>query len=145
MIHKQQVGCAQDDILMGLCLAMVRNFLSNVCKGKEIREPIVLQGGVSANRGICRAFKEILGRDVIIPRYNMVMGAYGAALIVSERDGRSTRFRGFDVCEREITTPSFVCPDCPNLCEVIEIIDRGELLGRSGGRCLKWEGTSGPR
>ncbi|MDD8025735.1 MAG: acyl-CoA dehydratase activase [Acidobacteriota bacterium] len=145
MIHKQQVGCAQDDILMGLCQAMVRNYLSNVCKGKEIREPIVLQGGVSANKGIGRAFKEILGRDVIIPRYNMVMGAYGAALIVSGHDGKTTRFRGFDACDREIATPSFVCRDCPNLCEVIEIVDGGELLGRSGGRCLKWEGTSGPR
>jgi predicted CoA-substrate-specific enzyme activase len=60
MIHKQQIGHGQKDIIMGLCHALVRNYLSNVCKGKEIKPPIVLQGGVSANRGIYRAFKEAL-------------------------------------------------------------------------------------
>lgn len=145
MIHKQQIGCAQDDIIMGLCQAMARNFLSNVCQGKEIRQPIVLQGGVSANMGIRRAFQEILNCNIIIPRYHMVMGAFGAALIASQAGLKISRFRGFDVCEREITTQSFECPDCANRCEVVEIIDRGEVIGRSGGRCLKWEGTTGPR
>lgn len=145
MIHKQQVGHAQDDILMGLCHAMVRNFLSNVCTGKEIREPIVLQGGVSANKGIRRAFKEILDKEIFIPRYNMVMGAYGAALIAANAQIEQTRFRGYDVSEREIVTQSFECRDCPNQCEVIEIFDQGTLLSRSGGRCRKWEGNTDPR
>jgi activator of 2-hydroxyglutaryl-CoA dehydratase len=34
MIHKQQTGFRQEDILMGLCHAMVRNYLGNVCRGK---------------------------------------------------------------------------------------------------------------
>ncbi len=44
MIHKQQIGHRQEDIVMGLCLAMARNFLGNVCVGKDIRPPIVFQG-----------------------------------------------------------------------------------------------------
>jgi predicted CoA-substrate-specific enzyme activase len=145
MIHKQQVGHAQDDILMGLCQAMVRNFLSNVCTGKEIKEPIVLQGGISANKGIRRAFQEILGKNIIIPRYNMVMGAFGAALIAAEAEIKKSLFRGYDVSEREIVTRSFDCGDCPNQCEIIEIFDRGKLISRSGGRCRKWEGNTHPR
>jgi predicted CoA-substrate-specific enzyme activase len=145
MIHKQQVGHAQDDILMGLCQAMVRNFLSNVCTGKEIKEPIVLQGGISANKGIRRAFREILDKNIIIPRYNMVMGAFGAALIASEAELKETLFRGYGVSEREIVTQSFECGDCPNQCEIIEIFDRSALISRSGGRCRKWEGNTDPR
>jgi predicted CoA-substrate-specific enzyme activase len=145
MIHKQQTGHRQEDILMGLCLAMARNFLSNVCAGKEIKAPIVLQGGVSANMGIRRAFREILNIDPVIPRYNMVMGAYGAALIVSSSAVLQTRFRGYDVCLRTIVTQSFVCEDCPNHCEVVEILDAGNLISRSGGRCRKWEGNTAPR
>jgi predicted CoA-substrate-specific enzyme activase len=145
MIHKQQTGHRQEDILMGLCHAMVRNFLSNVCAGKERRAPIVLQGGVSANLGIRRAFREILGIDPLIPRYNMVMGAYGAALIASRAGIRQTRFRGYDVCLRTIITQSFGCEDCPNRCEVVEILDSGQLISRSGGRCRKWEGSTAPR
>jgi len=145
MIHKQQIGHKQEDIVMGLCLAMVRNFLSNVCTGKEIKPPIVLQGGISANKGIKRAFREILKQEITIPKYNMVMGAYGAALIASRSEIEKTRFRGYEVCHREIVTQSFMCDDCPNQCEIVEIIDQGEVISRSGGRCRKWEGTSGTR
>jgi predicted CoA-substrate-specific enzyme activase len=140
MIHKQQTGHRQEDIIMGLCHAMVRNFLSNVCTGKEIRPPIVLQGGVSANKGIRRAFREILRGDVIIPRHSMVMGAAGAALIASRAGLGETAFRGYGVCQHAITTRGFSCPDCPNQCEIIEIVDGEEVISRSGGRCRKWEG-----
>ncbi|RYD06006.1 hypothetical protein N752_06510 [Desulforamulus aquiferis] len=45
MIHKQQMGFNLDDILAGLCEALVRNYLNNVGKGKEILGPVVFQGG----------------------------------------------------------------------------------------------------
>jgi hypothetical protein len=145
MIHKQQTGHRQEDIIMGLCLAMVRNFLSNVCTGKEIRAPIVLQGGISANQGIRRAFREILGYDVIVPHHSMVMGAYGAALIAARSGISKTRFRGYEVCRHAITTRSFICKDCPNQCEIVEIVDRAQVISRSGGRCRKWEGSRDER
>ena len=130
---------------MGLCLAMARNFLGNVCVGKEIRPPIVFQGGVSANPGMRRAFAELLGCEPIVPEHHMVMGALGAALLAKRAAPAVSRFRGFDVCERAIDTQAFTCPDCANACEVIEIVDRNEIVGRSGGRCRKWEGRAGPR
>ena len=142
MIHKQQLGHDQADILMGLCHALVRNFLSNVCRGKELRSPVVLQGGISANLGIRRAFHEALGGEIVIPRYHMVMGAYGAALIAAEAEIRETRFRGFGIADHEIVTETFACGDCPNCCEIIDIVDSGRLMGRGGGRCGKWEGDS---
>ncbi len=36
MIHKQQLGCTRESIIRGLCDALVRNYLNNVGKGKEI-------------------------------------------------------------------------------------------------------------
>jgi activator of 2-hydroxyglutaryl-CoA dehydratase len=139
MIHKQQTGFRQEDILMGLCHALVRNYLANVCRGKEIIPPIVFQGGVSLNPGIIRAFREALGMEVIIPRHSTVMGAYGAALLAGRAGITQTRFRGFEISEHPIDTRSFRCPDCGNQCEVLEILDGSILLGRSGGRCRKWE------
>ena len=58
MIHKQQMGCSLPDILAGLCDALVRNYLNNVGKGKEILAPVVFQGGVAANAGMVRAFEK---------------------------------------------------------------------------------------
>ena len=142
MVHKQQIGYRQEDILMGLCHAMVRNYLGNVCKGKTITPPIVFQGGVSANPGIRRAFRDILQCDPIIPQHHMVMGAYGAALIA--RRANQTRFRGFDVADHKIDARGFRCDDCANQCEIVEVQDDGAVLRRSGGRCGKWETALDP-
>jgi predicted CoA-substrate-specific enzyme activase len=142
MIHKQQIGYRQEDILMGLCHAMVRNYLGNVCKGKPITPPIVFQGGVSANPGIQRAFRDILHCDPIIPEHHMVMGAYGAALLA--RRTNQTRFRGFDVADHKIETRGSRCEDCANQCEIVEVQDEGAILRRSGGRCGKWETSHDP-
>jgi predicted CoA-substrate-specific enzyme activase len=142
MIHKQQVGHAQPDIVMGLCHAMVRNYLSNVCRGKEVRPPILFQGGVSANQGIVRAFREALGFDVIIPQHAMVMGAYGAALIALRSRIEKTRFRGFEVSAHEVATSAFRCTHCENLCDIVELKEEGKVFARSGGRCARWEGRA---
>ncbi len=100
MIHKQQVGNRIEDIVYGLCRALVRNYLSNVGSGKDIRLPIVFQGGVAFNRGIVRALEEELGAEVIVPSHHEVMGAIGVALLVHEEienNDRDSKFRGFDI------------------------------------------------
>jgi len=51
MVHKQQMGHSVPDIIAGLCQALVRNYLNNVGKGKDIQPPVVFQGGVAANKG----------------------------------------------------------------------------------------------
>ncbi len=144
MIHKQQTGHKQDDILMGLCHALVRNYLSNVCRGKEIKPPVVFQGGVSENKGIRRAFTEALKTEIIVPKHHMVMGAYGAALLALKAGVERTKFRGFDVAERTIETRSLSCGDCANNCEILEIVDDGVVLSRTGGRCRKWDRGHAP-
>ncbi len=84
MIHKQQTGHRIEDILYGLCQALVRNYLHNVSPGKDIQPPIIFQGGVAFNRGIVKALQEELGTEVIVPPHHEVMGAIGAALLVHE-------------------------------------------------------------
>ncbi len=141
MIHKQQTGHSIEDIINGLCEALVRNYLNNLAKGKEISEPMVFQGGVAANVGIVAAFERELGKSVIIPKYYDVMGAYGAALIAKSKmqnKGNKTNFLGFETSEKNFTAKSIECHDCPNMCEVIEILSDGDLVARWGDRCGKW-------
>lgn len=142
MIHKQQMGHQVEDILYGLCQALARNYLNNVGLGKDIRPPVVFQGGVAANAGMVRAFEEALGTEVIVPPHYEVMGAIGAAILAREhvtRDGHETRFRGFGLAEIEYATSSFECSGCSNRCEVVVIKMAGEIIARWGGRCGKWE------
>lgn len=140
MIHKQQMGYNLDDILAGLCEALVRNYLNNVGKGKEILGPVVFQGGVAANAGMKRAFERALGLEVQIPKYFNVMGAVGAALLAKDvvSKGVPTRFKGFGVADMEYKAGSIECNGCPNLCEVIEMTEQGQVIARWGDRCGKW-------
>lgn len=142
MIHKQQMGCAIEDIIHGLCQALVRNYLNNVAKGKTIAEPVVFQGGVAANAGMKRAFEDALGIEVAVPENYEVMGAIGCALLAYENHrttGAATRFRTFEAAGFEYRTSSFRCGGCANNCEVVKVEVGEELLARWGGRCGKWD------
>lgn len=139
MIHKQQAGHQICDIVNGLCQALARNYVNNVGKGKEIKGPVLFQGGVAANQGMKRAFEEVLGCEVIIPPYYNVMGALGAALLAQEAAaGKQTAFRGFAVIDDIYQPRSFECDGCPNMCEVVEISRNDQVAARWGDRCGKW-------
>ena len=141
MIHKQQLGYNTEDIIAGLCEALVRNYMNNVGKGKEILEPIIFQGGVAANAGLVQAFNHYLNTEVIVPPHYGVMGAIGAALLAQEayaKKGR-TNFKGFSLRDIEFVTTSFECKGCSNACEVVQFFQNGELIARWGDRCGKWE------
>ncbi|MBM4319096.1 MAG: hypothetical protein FJ125_03850, partial [Deltaproteobacteria bacterium] len=60
MIHLQQKGTPVAEIAYGLCLAMARNFLATVLRGREVEPPLLLAGGTAANQGLIRAFAELL-------------------------------------------------------------------------------------
>ena len=142
MIHKQQMGHRIEDIIYGLCQALVRNYLNNVGLGKEILAPVVFQGGVAFNQGIVRAFEETLETKVIVPPHHEVLGAVGAALLAHEdmaTGGDGTKFNGFGVADANFGTSSFECKACPTFCEINQIFVDGKLLARWGGRCDLWE------
>jgi predicted CoA-substrate-specific enzyme activase len=146
MIHKQQMGHRSEDIIYGLCRALVRNYMNNVCLGKEIQPPIVFQGGVAFNKAIVKAFREELDVEIIIPPHHEVMGAIGAALLVHEEipvSGTSSKFKGFSTSEVKYRTSSFECKACPNMCEIAQLWRNGKLLAQWGGRCDLWERTAG--
>ncbi|MEW5898673.1 MAG: acyl-CoA dehydratase activase [Bacillota bacterium] len=141
MVHKQQMGHRIPDIINGLCEALVRNYLNNVGKGKEILPTVVFQGGVAANRGIRAAFERALNLPVIVPEYFNVMGAIGAAQLAKETVVKTgnTMFKGFEVTALPFRTGSFECNGCPNVCEVVEIYEGDRVIGRWGSRCGKWD------
>ncbi|MEA1961557.1 MAG: acyl-CoA dehydratase activase [Bacillota bacterium] len=141
MIHKQQLGYNTQDIIAGLCEALVRNYMNNVGKGKEILEPVVFQGGVAANQGLEKAFNKELDVQVVIPEQYGVMGAIGAALIAKDtmRKKKKTDFKGFNIQDITFKTTSFECKGCPNACEVVQFYENEELVARWGDRCGKWE------
>ncbi len=140
MIHKQQMGYNQSDIIMGLCEALVRNYLNNVGKGKDIRPKVFFQGGVAANKSMKIAFERALGFEVTVPEHHKMMGSIGAAILARDavRKNGHTRFKGFSLAEKRFESKGFECEGCSNHCEVAKIHENGMEIGCFGDRCGKW-------
>ncbi len=104
MIHLQQIATPDYDIVAGLCYAMARNYKSNIGKGKDFVKPVAFHGGVAWNKGVVKAFEDILGLqegELIIPEYSVCMGALGAILEVLDKD-LSSPFTGIQCLEEYI-------------------------------------------
>jgi predicted CoA-substrate-specific enzyme activase len=94
MIHLQQIATPVEDIVAGLCFAVARNFKGSIARGRQIPPPVSFQGGVAANSGMRRAFREVLCLDeLFVPEEHVLMGAIGAALKGME----SGKFLAFDL------------------------------------------------
>jgi predicted CoA-substrate-specific enzyme activase len=87
MIHLQQKGVPTEEIAYGLCLAVARNVVATLLKGRRIPRPVALMGGASANRGLVRALAEVLElkTDLIVPPLAETCSALGAASTVIDK------------------------------------------------------------
>lgn len=107
MIHLQQVGTPLPDILMGVCLAMARNFTTVIGKGKRFEAPILFQGGVAYNAAVQRAFETVLRLpegSIIVPEHHCLMAALGTAYVAMDerRLGNGRTFLGFEALEEAV-------------------------------------------
>jgi predicted NodU family carbamoyl transferase len=136
------MGYKKEDLIAGLCLALVRNYLTNIARGKKILPDILFQGGVAANSGLKASFEKLLGMEVIVPPHFKVMGALGAALIAkshAETTDAPTSFKGAEIATFDCAPRTVVCTDCANQCEVNELYIERDIVSRWGSKCAKWE------
>ncbi|MCD8153695.1 MAG: acyl-CoA dehydratase activase [Clostridiales bacterium] len=133
LVHKIQMGHTKEDILAGICDAVVANYLNNVGKGKKIISPVVFQGGVSKNKGVVAAFEKALGTQVTVDENSHLMGALGVAIIARRTEAR--RDFDFSVKDMEFYTRDASCGRCPNNCEIICVYQGKELIDAWGNRC----------
>ena len=159
LIHKQQLGYPVEDLLYGLCQALVRNYLSNLALGKELLPIVTFQGGVATNKGMVKAFEEALGCEIVVPPNHQTMGAIGAALLAMEHHqftNEQTKFKGWKTKDMHFNSITCTCDGCSNNCEVISIVEgdieplkpgeahkitdvKGNLIARWGGTCGRWD------
>lgn len=133
LVHKAQIGHKKEDIIAGLCKAVVANYLNNIGKGKKIMPPIVFQGGVSKNVGVKKAFEDAVRHEVIVDENGHLMGAFGVA-VLARRSGKERPF-SFDTADIEFRTRGFECGKCANHCEIICVYRENELIDAWGNKC----------
>src|ERR1051326_192598 len=90
-------GAQVADLCAGLAYSVALNYLNRVVRGRKVGDVIFFQGGTAYNDAVAAAFSQILGKTIIVPPHNGVIGAIGMALIAQEvmqqksGDRKSTR------------------------------------------------------
>lgn len=87
IIHRQQEGVSTPDILLGLCYATIKNFKATIVKNMPVKKPLALCGGVTKNKGVIRAVKEIFELaegELFVSEDTNYIQAIGAAAIAFE-------------------------------------------------------------
>lgn len=148
LVSYLQKGVDRDDLIAGLCYAIVYNYLNRVVGKRKTGQKVMFLGGPSLNKGIVAAFENVLGRGLLVPRHREVLGAYGAACSVQEKMGLENKsestFRGLDsaINDRMKYTEK-ICradPHCHNKCK-LKIYDFDGRRSIWGGECGRYELT----
>ncbi|NPA48705.1 MAG: CoA activase [Thermodesulfobacteria bacterium] len=139
LLHYQQQGLPKEDLIAGLCYAIVHNYLNKVVEGRKIGQKVFYQGATAFNAGIVAAFEKVLGKEITVPPHHEVTGALGAALLAREESKGDTKFRGFDLSHVRYEISTFECQGCPNQCEIRKVSIEGNPPYFYGGRCEKYE------
>ncbi len=140
-----QKGGERQDLIAGLCYAIVHNYLNRVVEKRYVGKRIMFLGGPSLNKGIVAAFEKVLKREVLVPRHREVMGAFGAALSVMElfkKQGMEYRRRDLDqLASMKVNFTENVChadKKCHNECK-LKVYNFGERKSVWGGDCGRYE------
>jgi predicted CoA-substrate-specific enzyme activase len=144
LVSYYQKGASREDLMAGLCYAIVHNYLNRVVGKRKIGRRIMFLGGPSLNKGVVAAFENVLGRGLLVPLHREVLGAYGAAICVQQKmqsEGKDrSAFRGMhSAINDRMNFTEKVCrtdPSCHNQCKlkIYQFDTRRSIWGGECGR-----------
>ena len=106
------------------------NYLNRVVRGRQIGDVIYFQGGTAYNDAVAAAFAGLLGKRIIVPPHNGVIGRdrHGADRPgVAPGDGGGHDASAASTCRSVgFTTRDFVCKGCANQCDMKEFVIEGQ-------------------
>ena len=116
--HYLNEGYPVNDLLAAVLHSVRENYLTKVADEKCIGNVISFQGATAKNKALVAAFEKRLGKPIIVSRYCHLTGALGTALMLVDSAIASTRFRGLDLCKKQIPLHSETCELCTNHCKL---------------------------
>ena len=146
LVSYAQKGARLEDLIAGLCYAIVHNYLNRVVEKRRIGKRVMFLGGPSLNKGIVAAFENVLKQEIIMPEHREVLGAHGAAMSVMEKRLNSELLRSNlqsldNLIQASISHKEKLCRvdnNCHNECK-LKIYDFGGRKSIWGGDCGRYE------
>ncbi len=146
LVSYAQKGGHKNDLIAGLCYAIVYNYLNRVVENKKIGDKIMFLGGPSLNKAIVAAFEAVLGKGILIPKHREVLGGFGAAISVQEKMEKEKKemssFRGLEeTIHDKLEYKEAICHadlQCHNKCK-LKIYNFSGRKSVWGGECGRYE------
>ena len=136
LLSKISDGYNKNDILYAASLMVCKNYVNGVCKGKKIKEPIVLASGVSKNDMFVKCLERELGKKVIVNKNAHLFGCIGAAIMAKE--SRKEKEFDFNIENNSIKTKMTSCSNCDNDCKIVTVYKNDKLIDAWGNKCNKY-------
>ncbi len=136
----QKDGAKLENISAGLSISVVKNALYKVIRAANadsLGKNIVVQGGTFLNDVVLRSFENEIKRNVTRPIVSGLMGAFGAALYVKEKqktkDSSVLTMNQLNTFEHQVKATT--CRLCTNACKLTINIFQNNERYISGNRC----------
>lgn len=141
-----QEGISKEDVVAGLVYSICLNYVNRVKGNRQIGNKIFMQGGVCYNKAIPIAMAALTGKEIIVPPEPGLMGAFGVALEVLEKQELElldkSNFDLEQLIAREVTyLKPFICKGGKEHCDIGCEINLIEVEGKKypfGGACNKY-------
>jgi predicted CoA-substrate-specific enzyme activase len=104
IVHAMQKGHSLDAVAAGLCEGIARSMLDALLKGRTLRAPVGLIGGVALNAKIASTIGNLLGAEIVVPADCQRAGAIGAALLGADTSVRTDLLSKHSTSARQVRT-----------------------------------------
>ncbi len=141
-----QEGAGVEDLAAGLVYSICLNYNNRVKGNRAVGQKVFMQGGVCYNRAVPAAMAALTGKEIIVPPEPGLMGAFGVALEVKNRQAlgllQPASFNPAELAERGVTYGRpFICAGGREKCDRKCTINMIEIKGKKypfGGACNKY-------
>ncbi len=109
-------GYKRNEVMASILYSVCKNYLNRVVQNRPIEEPILFLGATAKNQGLVEAFENISNKKINTSQYSHLMGAIGIAEILRTNPPENSRFKGFEIRNKEAVLTSDNCELCTNKC-----------------------------
>ena len=111
-------GFSTEEILAAVLFSVRENYLQKVARGAAIGTCIAFQGATARNRALVEAFRQGLGKPILVSRFCHLTGALGAALLLADQGCGESRFVGCAALRDDVPVRTEICGLCGNHCRL---------------------------
>ena len=83
LVSKLAEGQSREDVAAAACHSVAEQVFTQQLQEIDLRDPVIEVGGTSLIKGLVYQMKNVLGREILVPKHSPFAGAVGAALLSS--------------------------------------------------------------